>query len=131
MRHNGFDYGWNSGVHLAFFIAGMAIFNPFSDQSLVINCSDSPERYSTCSSFSFFDTSTISYQSSCIKGGVLLGLPQASILPHVTSTPTLRRAPSSYNCLARVSCLPLVVARHLSRSQGSILSLPPPSVYRN
>ena len=62
-------------------------------------------------------------ERSPIKGGVLLGLPTLS---HVTSTPTLRRVSSTYNCLARVSCLPLVVASHLSRSQDSILSLPPP-----
>jgi hypothetical protein len=47
-------------------------------------------------------------------------------LPHVTYTPTLRRGSSSYNCLTRVSCLLLVVARHLSRSQVSICPSNPP-----
>lgn len=63
-----------------------------------------------------------------VKGGVLLGLPH--VMP-AQSPQAYGGILPSRNCLTGVNCSPLLVARHLSRSQDSFCPSHLPSVYGN
>ena len=109
-------YSASKGAIVSLTLPLMRDLTPYGIQSTLAICT--PSICTHPHAARVLDGWTHFYAFYHIKGGVLLGLPTLS---HVTSTPTLRRVSSTYNCLARVSCLPLVVASHLSRSQDSIL----------